>query len=450
MMMTIAEKQMATVLLVVSDYLTAHSVGAERVRKFAKYLPEFGFNVCVLTSTKPDHLSSEGTKIYWAFEPGHFYRPFFRRCFHKSSPSVPGKQATIVPRFESGLDKTPLRGVRSWMLDNVLMPDLGITLFPGAIWTGRKAVRKENIDIILSSGPPHSVHLAAGCLATLTNRPWVADFRDGWLFESLNPLLRTDNWRSRIEKRMERWVSHRANAVISVSQPICNYFEQAYSLPPTKNHVITNGFDPTDWCNIRPIPQDTDKFRLVYTGSFSLSRMTQSPEPVLAALQTLHPEVRTHLCLVLVGALTDTERSAIQKYGLSDVVKEIGLVSHSESLAYQLSADCLLLMVGSDRSVATSKLYEYLYSRRPILAISAEDTAAADIVRKTESGKVVAPDNPQAIAASLTDLYTLWKKGELICRSVGIERYKRRELTRQLVDICGELLSRKIKRYHKS
>ena len=100
-------------------------------------------------------------------------------------------------------------------------------------------------------------------------------------------------------------------------------------------------------------------------------------------------------------------------------------------------------MVGSDRSVATSKLYEYLYSRRPILAISAEDTAAADIVKKTESGKVVAPDNPQAIAATLTDLYTLWKKGELICRSVGIERYERRELTRQLAEICGELVQSK-------
>jgi len=149
--MTIAEKQIPTVLLVVSNYLTAHSVGAERVRKFAKYLPEFGFNVCVLTSTKPDHLSSESTKIYRAFEPGHLYRPFFRRCFHKSYPSDSGQQVKPLSRFESELDKTLLHGVRRWMLDNVLIPDLGITFFPGAIWTGRKVVRKESIDIIFNN-----------------------------------------------------------------------------------------------------------------------------------------------------------------------------------------------------------------------------------------------------------------------------------------------------------
>jgi glycosyltransferase involved in cell wall biosynthesis len=435
-------EKMHKVLIIVSDYFAGHSVGSERICKFEKYLPNYGFNTVILTATPSGKLPNNSrSKVYSTFEPGHIYRSI-TKYFKKKNISNE-TDGEIISRYAVDFKSNFLNRIRSWLLDYVLIPDLKILWLPSAVIIGANVIKHEKIDVIFSTSPPDSMHLVAACLSIISGKPWVADFRDGWVHESLKPILRIKNWRYKVECSLERWVATQADAVVSVSGPITDYFR---TICPSFSHkmlTITNGYDPADWQNIVPICRDSTQFWLVHTGSISLSRMTQSIEPILNAIQLLEASIRAKLRLILVGAITETERASIRESGLSDVVKEIGQVSRSQSLAYQLSADGLLLSIGKDRSVATSKLYEYLYSRRPILAISASDTAAAEIVRETGSGIVVSPDDTEDIAACLIRLYKCWERGALMkSQSVGIERYERQELTKQLARILLEVLHR--------
>jgi glycosyltransferase involved in cell wall biosynthesis len=418
-------------------------VGAERIVKFEKFLPEFGFQTCVLTMAGQGKLPSDTTKrVYRVVEPGQLYRPLAQRLFgytqHTAlSPSAIQQAASRRGMFEGTL----LQGVRNWLLDWCAIPDLQITWLPAAVWRGMQAIQAEHVDIILSTSPPESVHLVAACLAAMTHKPWVADFRDGWLFEPLKLVLHRNPLRRRLEERLERLVVSRANAVISVSQPMTDYFCSVHSAFQAKFHTITNGYDPDDWHDLPPVPRDPSKLRIVYTGALSQSRSTQDPRPFLQALQALPGSVRKKLAVLLIGAFSEQEQHYIAALDLGDVIRVMGWMSKQMSLAYQLSADVLLLIASSEKSVATSKLYEYLYAGRPILAVSAVDTAAAAIVRQSQAGWVVDGADSRAIVDCLMMIFDCWQQKKLVSRATNIARYHRQDLTRYLACLLDTVMT---------
>lgn len=436
---------MPSVLLITAEYPPGPPVGYERITKFEKYLPDFGFHTCVLTTQSHGRSPSDISKhVYRAFEPGQLYRPLARHLLKSTQPSTLGSHAEQRTAQRRGVfEGTILDSARHWILDQLAIPDLYITWLPGALLLGLKVMRIEQVDIILSSSPPETVHLVAVCLAAVTNKPWVADFRDGWLFEPLKPILRRDNLRRRVEARLEHLVVSAADAVVSVSQPMTDYFHDTYPASCGKFHTITNGYDPDDWRDITPPSYASSKLRIVHTGAFlrSRSESTRDLKPFLRALKALEPGLREKIEVLLVGELTEQEKGYLDAIGLGDTVRVVGWVSKRESLAYQLSADLLLLIVGSDKSVATSKLYEYLYAGRPILALSAMDTAAAAIIRQTQSGYVVDPADVKAIVDHLTHLFGCWRKGELDVQPVDHERYSRQHLTQQLAEVLNRAIA---------
>jgi glycosyltransferase involved in cell wall biosynthesis len=424
-------------------YPPGRPVGYERVIKFEKYLPEFGFNTCVLTVRSYGSLPSDEAKhVYRAFELKQLYRhaaPFLFKSTRDSILDPWAEQHT--PRRRKAFKGIAFDGIRQWVLDWLAIPDMRVAWMPAAVLLGLSIIHSEHVDAILSSSMPETAHLVAACLAGITQRPWIADFRDGWLFESIKPALRQDCLRRHIEQRLERLVVSGANAVITVSQPITDYFQTAYPAFRAKFHTITNGYDPDDWNSIPPVPRDSGKLRIVYTGAFSISRPTQDPRPFLQALKDLEASVREKIEVLLVGILTNQEKDYLAALGLEGTVHAVGSVSKEESLAYQLSADVLLLIVGTDKSVATSKLFEYLYAGRPILAISTIDTTAAVIVTQTRSGFVVDPKDSQAIASCLTGLFNDWKKKELAVQPINIDCYHRQCLTQQLAGLLNTVIT---------
>jgi glycosyltransferase involved in cell wall biosynthesis len=432
---------MRTALLVTHAYPPGLGVGFERMVKLERYLPDFGFRTCVLAAGTYGCLPTDTAKhVYRAFEPRQPFRSLLQRRRRCSSPATVPLEGHSHARSDSLLAGTPLAGIYQWLLEWLAIPDLFIGWLPAAILLGLRVIKEEQVDVLLSSSPGETAHLVAGCLSRLTGKPWVADFRDGWLFEALKPALRKDTWRRRLERRLERWTVAGAACVTTVTDPLTEYFRSTYALPTARCYTITNGYDPGDWQGVTPAARDS-RFRLVHTGAFSLSAPNRDPRPFLQALKMMAPEVRSKLEVLLVGSLASAERADLAGMGLDDVVQVVGPVSRPESLAYQLSADLLLLFVGRDRSIATSKLYEYLYAKRPILALSAPDTAAARIVRQCAAGEVVAPDDPQAIAAALARLLSLWQQGQLRCQPVGIERYERREIARQMAEVLRQAIS---------
>jgi glycosyltransferase involved in cell wall biosynthesis len=434
---------MPTVLLIAPGYPPENPVGAERIIKFEKFLPEFGFQTCVLTMAGQGQLPSDATKrVYRAVNPGQLYRPLAQRLLaYTQQKAVRPSAAQQVPPRRGMFEGTSLQSLRNWLLDWFAIPDLQITWLPAAVWCGLQAIQVERVDIILSTSPPESAHLVAACLAAMTHKPWVADFRDGWLFEPLKPVLHRNPLRRRLEERLERLVVARANAVVSVSQPITDYFCSAHPAFRAQCHTITNGYDPDDWHDLPPVPHDPSKLRIVYTGAFSQSRTTQDPRPFLHALQALHGSVRDKLEVLLIGAFSESEQQYLATLDLGNVIRVMGWMSKKVSLAYQLTADVLLLVASAEKSVATSKLYEYLYAGRPILAVSAVDTAAALIVTQSQAGWVVDGAENQAIVDCLMLIFDRWQQKKLVSRTTGIARYHRRELTRHLACLLDTVLT---------
>ena len=433
---------MPTILLIAPEYPPSYPVGYARTAAFEKYLPEFGFQTAVLTTRSYGTLPTDRAHhVYRAWDAGMLYLPLTRRFLPSPRPRAPG-----IPT--AGSEVSPFRSTLRIMLSatqklatNVLVPDFQVTWLPAALWGGRHALRDERADMIYSSSPPETAHLVAGLLSHFMRTPWVADFRDGWLFESLKPPLRQNGWRRWLEQRLERWTVTQASAVVTVSQPITDYFCKTYADMSHKFHTIPNGYDPDNWQGIQPKPRDPTRFRLVYTGALAHSRPSLDPQPFLCALAAWPLSMRDCLEVVLVGTLGEAEQRLVTELSLDGTVRILGQKSKAESLAYQLSADVLLLIAGKDRSVATSKLYEYLYAGRPILALAAPDSAAAQIVTQTQAGEVVDPTDSVAITVALTRLFDRWRENKLTGQTRAIEAYHRRHLTRQLANVFSAVLS---------
>ncbi len=432
---------MTKVLLITPEYPPGGAVGAARTVAFEKYLPEFGFQTAVLTLRSAGALPTDSERhVYRAPDAGSLYLPLTRRFLpasrHYATQSAPGNASGLRRALAGGLSRLR-RLMLEWMA-----PDLQITWLPGALWMGWRAIQRERPALLYSSSPPETAHLVAGLLAGQARLPWVADFRDGWLFESLKPALRRAGWRRQLETRLEGWAVRRAAAIVAVSAPITDYFRAAYSDEAThKFHSLPNGYDPPDWTAVTPAPRPPGRMRWVHTGAFGMSGATRRPDAFLQALACLPVECRRSLEVVFVGKLTEEEKRLISRADAGDCLHCVGPVSKTESLGYQLSADALLLIAGQDKSVTTSKLYEYLYARRPILALAAPDGAAGQIVSQTEAGEVVPPIDVEAIALAVRRWMERWQTGQLRVQPRGLEQYERRVLTRQLAEIFTGVLS---------
>jgi len=399
------------------------------VLKFQKYLPEFGFRASVLAGRLTGcHADDAQRGVYRAGEPALVYRPLLRALLSAGRSRGPSDgQARIS-------EGSVLRPVRDLLLEWVVIPDLQVAWLPWAVRRGLQVLRRARADAIVSSSGPVTNHLVGALLSAATKIPLVADFRDGWLFEPLAAFLRENRLRRRLDGRLEAWVVSRAARVVTVSEPLTEDFRRRYGLAE-RAVTIPNGYDPDEWAEVVPAPRGGDRLRLVHCGAFARSRATLDPKPFLAGLASLPREVRARLEVLLVGGLSDAEARAVSELDLGDAVRILPPVTRRESLGYQLSADVLLLVAGHERSVATSKLYEYLYARHPVLAVGHPEVAACRIVRETGAG-VVAPPEREAVRAVLLNLFDLWSRGGLDRYGRGdIRPYDRRQLAGRLAGV---------------
>jgi glycosyltransferase involved in cell wall biosynthesis len=286
------------------------------------------------------------------------------------------------------------------LVTDVVVPDSDLLAWlPGVVPLARRLVRSRAIDCVVTTGPPHSTHLAA--LALGGERPlWIADFRDGWRYEPLRPPwpTRAQEW---LDGALERRVATRADAVIGVTRPIADDLRARFDVDAVH---ISNGWDPHWDEEIAGIDIELkhDVVSVVHTGTLGYSAW-RDPGPLFAALRRLRaerPERARKLRLVLAGA--SNPRLAELLDGVDDgIVQYLGELSRSQALALQRNGDALLLLTSpSHVSHATGKLFEYLAAGRPIIAL-AEGNEAARIVTETGTGITVRPNDVDGITRAL-------------------------------------------------
>lgn len=407
--------------------------GTRRIGAFVRYLPAYGYHPVVLTAASYGALDDdEARQVFRApdlLDIGRWLARKFTRSAAGSSPRGNGPILTSDSLI-------------SMALEHVLIPDMHIGWMPGAVLHGRTLLRSGTFHAIFSSSPPPTAHLAGLALKRASGLPWVADFRDGWTFEPPNKVVLNSAARRSIERVLERVVVLNADRIVTVNDVLAADLRRRYPVRADRVRVISNGYDPAERPTAR-LRRDDGRFLIVHTGALAHSRDHTTIDGLLAALHQLcrqHEALIERLDICFVGDLSENERALINASNLHMCVRTMGPLSHQDALQIQVDADVLLLVTATNAvSVTTSKIFEYLVSGRPILALTGH-TAAAALIEELDAGMVVAPDDVGAICRALDVFYQRWQAGQLPTRvDERVRRYDRRILSGELAAIFDEL-----------
>ena len=424
-------------VLVVAYYMPpSGGPGVQRVLKAVKYLTELGWTPEVLTvqaGAYPEHDPSladdvpEGVRVHRtaSLDPYHVYARFA------------GRDARDAVTVGSVAGQTGWKDrLAQWIRANVFLPDARVGWVPFAIARGRRVLRERPFDAILTSGPPHSVHLTGAALQALTGVPWVADFRDPWTDINYYHELPHTRWARRLDSALERMVLRRAVAVTTVSPTWADLLaHKAEAQTPV--HVVHNGYDADDFADGDGAVSG-EHFDLTYVGSLYASRNPSVVWRVLADLRSAGrlPKLR----LRLVGSVDPTVETALREHGLRDITTVTGYVPHAEAVAEMQQAALLLLVIeafDADGGMITGKLYEYLASQRPVLGVGPPGGDAAALLQSTGGGMMVGRADAESLRDALLAHYDAWASGAPTSGAApsAVAPYRRRAQTERLARV---------------
>jgi glycosyltransferase involved in cell wall biosynthesis len=428
---------MNTVLILTYYWPPAGGPGVQRVLKFAKYLPSFGWRPVILTVANGEYPAIDETllndiadqcAVYKtpSLEPFALYRSFTGQ---KSGDKI--STFVLTEDSQAGLTKR----FASFIRGNIFIPDARIGWKPYAVQQGMRLMQNEDVNLIFSTAPPMSTHLIAKRLAKKSGLPWVADFRDPWTDVFYYHNLKRTRAAITLDKRLEKSVLSSANAVITVSPTIQKLFE---TKAPNNYHVIPNGYDGDDFLHIEPAPDD-NKIHIVHAGHLAVN---QNPVGLWNALkQVLDTNItfEQKLQIDFYGSIHSDVHHSLQDAGLLPYSIFHNYIPHDKLVAVMKRA-ALLLFVIPDTSYAkgipTSKLFDYMGAGRPILGIGPEDGDAAQFINQAQVGRVIDDSNQNELVHVLRSVTS----DQFQIDNGNMSHFTRSELTKSLAHILNKAL----------
>jgi glycosyltransferase involved in cell wall biosynthesis len=440
---------MKKVLIIAHAFPPFQSVGHSiRVIKFIKYLPTLGWNPFVLTINDREEyefnrkLGSESLLL--ELPQGISIK---RTLTGEPSVNYLEKEEEFGKRnLATACLVKLIGGFRRWLFRNFALPDRCITWVPFAVHNGRLIIKKETIDIIFVTCPPHSATLIGVFLKLLTGKPLILDFRDDWIdtpWHKSKPII--TQW---IERITEKWVVKVADKIVLVTDWSKNAFIARYpSEPSDKFELIPNGCDLQEF-NLLPAKHSTitkSRFTLVHAGSLNDSiNWSRSPETLFTAIYNItqiYPDIKDKISLAFTGSIPTRLKKMKDDLGLSSIVHEVGFLPRNEWAQYLMDSDLLLVINYEGFStLIPGKIYEYWAIGGPPILLLSCPGAASDFIYKHNIGYSVDPNDVDGIQKTILDVFNKFTSGKPIKISTdGIELYDRKYLTSKLARILTEL-----------
>ncbi len=426
------------VLIITYYWPPAGGPGVQRWLKFVKYLRDFDIEPIVYAPENPtypledDSLSSEIPENITLLRQPIFEPYRFAEVFSKKEAKTISKGIIAGKEKQSFVQKLLL-----FIRGNFFIPDARKFWIKPSVRFLSKYLLENNIDAVITTGPPHSVHLIGMQLKKQLEIKWIADFRDPWTTIGYHDKLKLLKRSFQKHKSLEKKVLQNTDHIVVTSFTTEKEFREITDKPIS---VITNGYD------VEEVPEVVldKKFTISHIGSLLSGRNPKNLWKALYSLTQEHNTFAESFRLQLVGAVSDDVLSSIEESGLSDFLELKGYVPHKEAIEIQRSSQVLLLIeiysVGT-KCIIPGKLFEYMVSKRPILAIGPEDADISKLILDTNSGCFYEYHEYESIKARLLQYFTLFCEEKLISEVRGIEKYSRRELTRELAAVIKEVVS---------
>lgn len=420
-------------LLIITYYWPpAGGPGVQRWLKFVKYLPDFGIQPVVYIPENPTYPIVDENLLKEVSDKAivlkqKIFEPYQLASF-LSKNKTKKMNSGIIPnqKKQSFLDKVFL-----WIRGNLFIPDARFFWVKPSVSYLEKYIVENNIDIIVTSGPPHSLHLIGLELKHKLDVKWFADFRDPWTTIGYHKSLRLSDTAAQKHKELESQVLNTADTIIVTSKTTKSEFEMLTTKPIA---VITNGFDVE---KVEKQPLDS-KFSLAHIGSFLSARNPQFLWESLVELIAEIPDFKSNLEIKLIGAVSQEVLDSIGHFGLDSYLNNLGYVSHEEAIAHQRRSQVLLLIeIDSEetKSIIPGKLFEYMVSNRPIIAIGPNGSDFAEIITETNTGVFFNYSEKVKLKKLILDFYNQYLEGKLESHGVGLQQYSRKNLTEKLVKL---------------
>jgi glycosyltransferase involved in cell wall biosynthesis len=427
------------VLIITYYWPPAGGSAVYRWLKFTKYLREFGWEPVVYTAENGEYseLDPENEKDIPAgitilkqpiWEPYQLYKRFIGQK----------KTEKVNVGFLTEKKKPALaQRISVWVRGNFFIPDARKFWIKSSVKYLTQWLAENPVDMIISSGPPHSMHLIAMKLKNKLNLPWVADFRDPWTKIDFYKELQLTWFADRKHHRLEKQVVTSADCVVTVGNQMREEFE---ALGARKVMVITNGFDTAD--RIEEKVECDLEFTLAHFGTVNKARNPELLWKVLADIVNENTNFAKALRIKFVGRIDQSVLASIRSYNLESYLIKIDFLPHKEVLRLQKQSQVLLLLINQTHNaqgILTGKFFEYLAAERPILAIGPTEGDVANILNTSKAGTIIDFNDYNGLKKTLLDMFDAYKGNRLSVNTAGIMQYSRYELTRRLAGMMNEL-----------
>ncbi|SIQ48079.1 hypothetical protein SAMN05880574_1141 [Chryseobacterium sp. RU37D] len=429
------------ILIITYYWPPAGGPGVQRWLKFSKYLPEFGWKPVIYTPENPSYPLLDESLMKDVPKDIEIVKTKIWEPYQLAEKLNNSNKKFKAGQFDLGKNQSWKSKLSIWVRGNFFIPDARVFWVKPSAKFLKQYLKENKIDLVVTSGPPHSLHLIGLRLKKiLPTLKWVADFRDPWTEISYYKHLKLTKSSDKKHRHLESEVFKNADVTLATSYTDAENFRKNGA-----NAVcITNGFDESDsnTDTLKPSSNPSQSFTLSYIGVLEQLRNPENLWKALDELLKTNSDFADHFRLKFAGRIDDKILNQIENSALKNHILNLGYLSHNKAVEEMWKSSLLLITNfpnESSKGIIPGKIFEYLATGKQIISFGPHKADVAKILDETKAGKHFSYNDSETIKSFILEKFELWKNGNLLENTQNIEQFSRRNLTKKLVEILSSL-----------
>ena len=431
---------MKRVLIITYYWPPSGGSGVQRWLKMSKYLPENGWQPVIYTAKDAEYpVEDQSLENDVAAEAEVIRRPIVEPySFYKRFLGMKKGEKVKAGFINEGTKKSGWKeNVSVWLRGNLFIPDARCWWVKPSVRYLKKYLKEHPVDAVISTGPPHSMHLIARALHKKFNIPWVADFRDPWTDIDFYKDLKLTRCADKKHHRLERQVLTEATRVVTIGWDCAKGLENHGAKDVA---VITNGYDDISVETFSETSQFDHKTSPITMSHIGIIGANRNPETFWQAIAELDLPIKIRL----IGQVDNSVIESIKRHKIENFVEIFPYIPHDQVIIEQKKSDLLLLFVNNTpnaKGILTGKIFEYMASGRPILCIGPEDGDSARILNETRTGVTADFNDKEKMKEIILDYIKNYNENQSVTVDTdAVEKYSRRNLAKEYVQLLNQII----------